>query len=171
MESWSRLKSFQKGRSYIDDNLISNAIDVIASSCSTTAWTMKCFDIRSEKIVRVKDRKINGDNTEIAYLPALHRNISRAEIYNQLSSLYPSCTDRIKETTFYKIAKTVTKTQSKNLRAIDYHITDLLHEPKNRLKGVISDLYDDCQGDIRASLLTHIDQVNGAIQHQYPLLL
>ena len=65
----------------------------------------------------------------------------------------------------------VTKTQSKNLRAIDYHITDLLHEPKNRLKGIIIDLYDDCQGDICASLLTHIDQVYGAIQHQYPLLL
>ena len=50
-------KKLPRSRSYVDHNLISNAIDVIASCCSTTTWTMKCFDIRSEKIERVKDSK------------------------------------------------------------------------------------------------------------------
>ena len=114
------------------------------------------FDIHTEKIVRIKDKKIIGDDAKIVYLPNLHQNISRADIYDQLDILYPSSTDHIKETTFYNICKLITKTQSKNLRVIDSRITDLLHEPKNRLKGIIIGLYDNCQGDIWTSLLTHI---------------
>ena len=80
--------------------------------------------------MRIKDKKIIGNNAEIVYLPALHRNISRVEIYDQLGILCLSRKDRIGETIFYKMCKLITKTQSKNLRAIGYHITDLLHEHK-----------------------------------------
>ena len=50
-------KNLPRGKSQIENILISNAIDVIDNCCSTTAWTMKCFDIRTEKNVRKKIRK------------------------------------------------------------------------------------------------------------------
>ena len=85
-------------------------------------------------------------------------------------TLYPSKNDRIKDDAFNRVATRLTQTQQKSMRALDYHLTDLLHEARDRIKGIINDLSTG-DNDSTSTLLQHVDLVYSTIQHTYPTLI
>ena len=56
------------------------------------------------------------------------------------------------------------------MRALDYNITDLLYEPRDRIKGIIEDL-STADNDSSQQLLKDIDLVYTTIKHIYPTLI
>ena len=73
-------KKLPRGKYVNNDDVISKVIDVIISLCSTTSWSMRCYEIREEKIVlkRKSCCKEKNENVGTIYLPVLHRRVSRA---------------------------------------------------------------------------------------------
>ena len=71
---------------------------------------------------------------------------------------------------FNRVATRVTRTQQKSMRTLDYNITDLLYEPRDRIKGIIEDL-STSNNDSSQQLLKDIDLVYTTIQHIYPTLI
>ena len=162
-----------RGKSAVRDENISKVIDVIINCSSTTAWSTRNYMIKEDKIVRQNrvNSDITTDNVEIITLPSLHRKVSRAEMHYHLCNAYKQENRAISRGAFFNIAKIITKTQCKNQRAIDYHITDLLHEPQSRIKNITLDIYSTTSPDMCKALVKEIDDIYAAAQHQYPLLI
>ena len=98
-------KKNPSGCSQISDVKIVNSLNVIVSLCSTTAWSMRCHRITPEKI-KGRKLKVEDENDEIVFLPALHQKVSKAEMFEKLIELYPK--NHLEQSKFYRVAKRVT---------------------------------------------------------------
>ena len=49
-------------------------------------------------------------------------------MFNDLQKQYTNKDDHLNQSMFFELARRITHTEQKNLRALDYNITDLLHE-------------------------------------------
>ena len=72
---------------------------------------------------------------------------------------------RVNETTFREVCKTLTRSECRSLRALDYYVTDLLYEPRRRLESVLADMIDDRM--ILKGLRADLDLVYKFLQHMY----
>ena len=160
-----------RGKSQVSDEAIKNTIKVLLEKCSTSAWSMREHIIRKDSIKTLNRSTSKGEDEEdeVFYLPALHRLISRQEIYDRLVEAFPDKRDRLGRASFNQLASRLSRTQAKSLRALDYYITDLLHEPLERLKGLILDVCDDTPE--RSTVLKDLGLVYSTVQHSFPELL
>ena len=67
-------KSRPQGKSHVTDDVLENSIDVIVSSCSTVAWSMRRHVIKpGSKVITTTNIQKNENNGEtVVFLPALH---------------------------------------------------------------------------------------------------
>ena len=70
-------------------------------------------------------------------------------MYDRHKLTYPNENQRLKQTTFFDLVKILTQTQEKSLRALDYNITNLVHEAHSRLLNIVLHLYDDNNNDCK----------------------
>ena len=99
-------------------------------------------------------------------LPYLSRVRNRASAFKAYCALYIDPFTRVSRTTFYQVMSFLTRTQVKSLRAIDYYITDLLHESMRRIIELINDVFGTNNADGK-KLITHLRTVYKAIQHSH----
>jgi len=125
-------KKLPRGKSgKITDDAIENALMSIVANSSTTAWSMRTHVIRSDRIIKTKNNVLERDNDKKVNIPAFHRKISKSEMFYHYCTKYPNVDNHLKRSAFFALTKTVTITEDKSMRAIDYNITDLLHEQQN----------------------------------------
>lgn len=166
-------RQLPSGRSHVTDQAIDNAVRDIAASSSTSAWSIRRHVIKQDTVAGSAGGGVGGvvggDDEEI-FLPALHRLMSKSEMFDEHVRLHPAKKEHLGRTVFFDVARRLSRTQEKSMRALDYNITDLLLEPKARLKSVISDLAGG-ESDEAAVLLRDLDLVYSTVQHLYPKLI
>ena len=94
---------------------------------------MRRHCIRQLSVVVVKIDTQENNKNELITLPALHRKLSKAEMFDDCKS---SLANNALERTFYRISRCLTRTEDKSLWALDCNVADLLHEPKKRLSTI-----------------------------------
>lgn len=72
----------------------------------------------------------------------------------------------MKRTTFFDLAKFLTRTQEKSLRALDYNISDLVHEAHSRLSKIFLDLYAETNVECQ-QVLNIMAEIYSIILHQF----
>jgi hypothetical protein len=102
-------------------------------------------------------------------IPSLTRQVSKASMYRRYMIKFDD-SERVKEDSFYRITKAITRKQLRNLRAVDYYETDLLHMPKARLIGLIRDAVDDNDA-LRDQLIAEVEVIYSEVQFAYPKLV
>ena len=130
---------------------------------------MQSFVIKQDKILRMRINSKESQDAEIICLPSFHRKISRAEMYKKLLLEHSDC--HMSRTTFYNLAKFITRTQEKSIRALDYNITDLLHEPMKHLTRILLDFSETQYATEIDETISCLEDVYAAIQHTYPKLV
>lgn len=167
-------KKRPSGKSHVSDNAIINSIGIITKSCSTVAWSNRCHRIREGN--KIKSTKMNSNKeveemSQKIYLPSLHREMSRSEMFEELLSEFPDSKNHLDRSAFFRVAGRLTRTQQKSLCALDYHLIDLLIEPHKRLQNIINDLYQDDNEEECNSLLKDVKDMYYVVQHKYPSLV
>ena len=166
-----RRKGKPRGKSHVSDDAVRNAVRSVLAGCSTTAWSMRTHVVAAESVrtsLSSSSEQLDDDEDEYL-LPALHRLMSKAEMFEEHLRQFPNKADHLDRSSFYLVAARLSFTQARSLRALDYNITDLLHEPRARLKSVIMDLGSD--EEEAGPLLKDLDLVYSAVQHLYPKLI
>ena len=87
-------------------------VNTIVSSCSTNAGSMRCHYMWPFDIVPVST-DIEANSNELVYLPALHRKISKTEIFDNYKASVKN--NILKRVAFYYVARRLTKTQDRSL--------------------------------------------------------
>ena len=164
-------RQLPRRRSYATDEAVSNAVKVVAASSSTSAWSIRRHVIKQDTVASSSGGGVGevADGDEEIFLPALHRMMSRSEMFDEHLKQHPAKKDHLDRTAFFDVARVLSRTQEKSMRALDYNITDLLLEPKARLKSIISDLAGET--DEATVLLKDLDLVYSTVQHLYPKLI
>ena len=122
-------KKLPRGKSgKITDAAIENALMSIVANSSTTAWSMRTHVIQSDRIIKTKSNDLEMDNDKKISIPAFHRKISKSEMFYHYCTKYQNIANHLSRSAFFALTKTVTITEDKSMRALDYNITDLLHE-------------------------------------------
>ena len=101
-------------------------------------------------------------------IPSLTRKLSKEAMYRKYKRWRSTGgVGKVGRRTFLKVAKKITRAESKSLRALDYYLTDLLLFPCERLKNVIEDAVS---GDkpLMKKLLSELGLVYKTLQHSYP---
>ena len=162
-------KKLPRGKSgKITDDAIENALMSIVANSSTTAWSMRTHVIRSDRIIKTKNNVLERDNDKKVNIPAFHRKISKSEMFYHYCTKYPNVDNHLKRSAFFALTKTVTITEDKSMRAIDYNITDLLHEQQKRLSVLIIDVFQIDFKEQCCKLLKLLNEIYSIVQHQYP---
>ena len=101
------------GKSYVTDDVLEKAIDVIVISCSTIAWSMRRHVIKpGSKVITTNNiQKIENNGETVVFLPALHRLMGKWEMLHDYEKIYPDANQRIKSDAFNRVATRVTRTQ------------------------------------------------------------
>ena len=96
---------------------------------------MRCHCIRPLSVVLVKTDTQENNNDEFIHLTALHRKVSKAEMFDyRKSSLENNALER---TAFCSISRFLTRNEDRSLWAFDCSIKNLLHEPTQQLSTAI----------------------------------
>jgi len=164
-------KQRPSGKSHVPESTIDNAVNVLVGSCSTTAWSMRRHVIKGGSVASSAGGgggKV-GDGNEEIFLPALHRLMSKSEMFEEHLRQHPEKKGHLDRSAFFKVASRLSHTQERSLRALDYNITDLLHEPHERLKGVVADLGGESAEAMQ--LLEDLSLVYSTVQHLFPKLI
>ena len=112
---WKNRKARPRGKSHVTDDVIEKAIDVIVSSCSTVAWSMRRHVIKPGSKVITANHEKNIENKEdvVIFLPVLHQLVGKWEMLHDYKTIYRDENQRIKSDEFNRIATRVTCTQQK----------------------------------------------------------
>ena len=109
-----------------------------------------------------------SDGTFIT-IPSLTRMVSKATMFRRYVLKFDD-RERVKEDSFYRISKAITRKQIRSLRAVDYYETDLLHFPKARLLALIRDAVDDDE-TLCNKLVAEVEVIYSQVQFAYPKLI
>ena len=96
---------------------------------------MSCHCIRPLSVVLVNTDVQENNNNELVHIPTSHRKISKAKMFDHCKASVEN--DVLERSSFYSVAYLLNRTQDIHLRSLDCNITDLLHEPKQRLSTII----------------------------------
>lgn len=161
-------KGSPRGRRVTTDLAIDNAISTIIGNCATAAWSTRTHIIRRNVVVDNKKTLVIRDDDEQITVPAFHRTITRADMYQYHYKQFGFEGNYIKRTSFFALATLITRTENKSMRALDYNITDLLHEQNRRLSSIIKNLFDSSNKEECKKLIKLINDIYSTVQHQYP---
>ena len=108
------------------------------------------------------------DGTSIT-IPSLTRMVSKATMFRRYVLKFVD-RERLKEDSFYRISRAITRKQIRSLRAVDYYETDLLLFPKTRLLALIRDAVDDDE-TLCNKLVAEVEVIYSQVQFAYPKLI
>ena len=79
-------KKDPSSKSYVDTEVIEMCVDTIAPCCSTTAYSIRCHCIVPLSVILVKIETQKNNKNELVTLPALHRKVGKAEMFDDCKS-------------------------------------------------------------------------------------